>query len=593
MQLVIRDKSLSSTTHHDNGKNSLPDSTRIYYGVDIIINTILQILSHTNKVLICLDKSRPSLMINIDVLRDAIVAAKRRGVELRCITEITESNLSYCKHLMTMVDELRHLNGIKGNLYLNEIGCLSPASFHENGSPASKGIYSNMKEVVEHQQCLFETLWDVSIPAVQRIKQLDGGMKHEFLQVIASHKKIIRVFTKMIKSIEKEILLLISNEATLIGLDKVGIIDQIIKASMEKEIVTRIICPYSEKNVKVLNRINELAPSIKIINAEYDSLFSMCVIDRDKILGIEVRDLDTDNLSNAVNYSLYSNRKLAVNSFSSIFDVLWKERMLNEQLKANDKVHRDFVNIAAHELRSPIQPIIGLSELLRYKGSDVQLQQDRILDIIIRNAKRLQNLSEDILDVTRIEGKSLVLKKEKFNLNQLILNAITDSKNYVVREDTSNSEKIENDIINIEPIFRGSEDIYLEADKSRINQVISNLLINAIKFTRRGTITITTDIEEDPHDDKKEIDVVVIAIKDSGTGIDSKVFPKLFTKFASGSQGGTGLGLFISKNIIEAHGGKMWAENNQNNKGATFRFTLQTVTHSNNDDLSYKPHQQQ
>jgi signal transduction histidine kinase len=267
--------------------------------------------------------------------------------------------------------------------------------------------------------------------------------------------------------------------------------------------------------------------------------------------------------------------------------------MLNEQLKANDKVHRDFVNIAAHELRSPIQPIIGLSELLRYKGSDVQLQQDRILDIIIRNAKRLQNLSEDILDVTRIEGKSLVLKKEKFNLNQLILNAITDSKNYVVREDTSNSEKIENDIINIEPIFRGSEDIYLEADKSRINQVISNLLINAIKFTRRGTITITTDIEEDPHDDKKEIDVVVIAIKDSGTGIDSKVFPKLFTKFASGSLGGTGLGLFISKNIIEAHGGKMWAENNQNNKGATFRFTLQTVTHSNNDGLSYKPHQQQ
>jgi hypothetical protein len=225
-------------------------------------------------------------MIEIDVLRDAIVAAKRRGVELRCITEITESNLSYCKQLMTMVDELRHLNGIKGNLYLNEIGCLFPASFHENGSPASKGIYSNMKEVVEHQQCLFETLWNVSIPAVQRIKQLDEGMEHEFLQVIASHKKIIRVFTEMIKSIEKEVLLLISNEATLIGLDKVGIIDQIIKASMEKEIVTRIICPYSEKNFKVLNRINELAPSIKIINAEYDSFFSMCVTDRDKILGI-------------------------------------------------------------------------------------------------------------------------------------------------------------------------------------------------------------------------------------------------------------------------------------------------------------------
>ena len=315
----------------------------------------------------------------------------------------------------------------------------------------------------------------------------------------------------------------------------------------------------------------------------------MCIIDSNKILGIEVRHLDTDDLPKAVDYGLYSNRKLAVNSFRSIFDVLWKERMLIEQLKANDKVHRDFVNIAAHELRSPIQPIIGLSELLRYKRSEGQLQQDRILDVIIRNAKRLQNLSEDILDVTRIESKSLVLKKEKFNLNLLILNAITDSKNYLAREDISNSEKIDNDIINIESIFRGNEDIYLEADKNRINQVISNLLVNAIKFTKNGTITITTDIEKSPHYDKKGSDVVVIAIKDSGSGIDSKVFPKLFTKFASGSQGGTGLGLFISKNIIEAHGGKMWAENNQNNNGATFRFTLPTVTYSNGD-MSHKPH---
>ena len=589
MQLVIRDKLLSSNSHHDNDKYNLSDSTRICYGVDVIINAILQILNHTKKVLICLDQSRPSLMVDIDVLKNAIVAAKRRGVELRCITEITENNLSYCKQLMTMVDELRHLKGIKGNLYLNEIGCLSPATLHENGLPASKGIYSNMKEIIEHQQCLFETLWAVSIPAVQRIEQLDEGMEHEFLQVIVNHKKIIPVFTEMIKSMKKEALILISNEATLIGLDKVGIIDQIIKASMKKGSTIRIICPYSEKNIKVLNRINELAPSIKILNAENNSHFSMCIIDSNKILGIEVRHLDTDDLPKAVDYGLYSNRKLAVNSFRSIFDVLWKERMLIEQLKANDKVHRDFVNIAAHELRSPIQPIIGLSELLRYKRSEGQLQHDRILDVIIRNAKRLQNLSEDILDVTRIESKSLVLKKEKFNLNLLILNAITDSKNYLAREDISNSEKIDNDIINIESIFRGNEDIYLEADKNRINQVISNLLVNAIKFTKNGTITITTDIEKSPHYDKKGSDVVVIAIKDSGSGIDSKVFPKLFTKFASGSQGGTGLGLFISKNIIEAHGGKMWAENNQNNNGATFSFTLPTVTYSNGD-MSHKPH---
>ena len=129
MQLVTRDKFLSSTSHHDNGKNDLSNFTRIYYGVDVIINAILQILNHTNKVLICLDQSRPSLMVEIDLLKNAFAAAKRRGVELRCITEITENYISYCEQLMTMVDELRHSKGIKGNLYLNEIGCLSPTIF--------------------------------------------------------------------------------------------------------------------------------------------------------------------------------------------------------------------------------------------------------------------------------------------------------------------------------------------------------------------------------------------------------------------------------------------------------------------------------
>jgi signal transduction histidine kinase len=148
--------------------------------------------------------------------------------------------------------------------------------------------------------------------------------------------------------------------------------------------------------------------------------------------------------------------------------------------------------VAAHELRTPIQPIIGLSEVLRSKKIEGQLEQDKILDVIIRNAKRLQNLSEDLLDVARIESHSLILKKEKFNLNTLILNAVTDTRNYI----TSENIGISYNNINIEPIFRENGDIYLEADRNRINQVISNLLINAIKFTKKGTITITMEIKE-------------------------------------------------------------------------------------------------
>ncbi|HEY7571697.1 MAG TPA: ATP-binding protein [Nitrososphaeraceae archaeon] len=242
--------------------------------------------------------------------------------------------------------------------------------------------------------------------------------------------------------------------------------------------------------------------------------------------------------------------------------------LANEKLKIRDKMQEEFINVAAHELRTPIQPIIGLSEVLRYKKTEGEVQRNKILDVIIRNAKRLQTLSEDILDVTRIESNSLLLNKEKFNLNLLLMNAIADSKNYIANKSKDNDIKIES-------VF-GKEEISIEADKNRINQVTLNLLINAIKFTRQGNITISAKKQEglgnagsDGHHDG-----VVVAIKDTGTGIDPAILPKLFTKFASSSDGGTGLGLFISKNIVEAHGGRIWAINNENGGGATFSFWL-------------------
>jgi signal transduction histidine kinase len=180
----------------------------------------------------------------------------------------------------------------------------------------------------------------------------------------------------------------------------------------------------------------------------------------------------------------------------------------------------------------------------------------------------LQNLSEDILDVTKIESQLLLLKKEKFNLNQLILNAVADSRNQITRENKDNN-------IKIELVFQGEADIYVEADKNRINQVLSNVLGNAIKFTKEGTLTIRIEKKEEGGRE------VLVAIKDSGTGIDPEVLPKLFTKFTSSSRGGTGLGLFISRSIIEAHGGRIWAENNKDGKGATFSFSLPTNDNNN------------
>ncbi|PWU79968.1 MAG: hypothetical protein DLM72_14555, partial [Candidatus Nitrosopolaris wilkensis] len=223
------------------------------------------------------------------------------------------------------------------------------------------------------------------------------------------------------------------------------------------------------------------------------------------------------------------------------------------------KIKDEFINIAAHELRTPIQPILGLADILRSKQADERQQAD-YLDVIIRKAKKLQRLTEDILDITRIESKSLGLKKELFNLNEMILNAIADCKNQIAKENEDNNPKLQS--------ADTREDIFLEADKGRINQVVSNLLSNA---TKAGSIHVATE--------KKDTEVVV-SIKDSGTGIDPEILPMLFTKFATKSSSGTGPGLFISKSIIEAHGGKIWAENNADGKGAIFYFTLPILNSS-------------
>ena len=173
-----------------------------------------------------------------------------------------------------------------------------------------------------------------------------------------------------------------------------------------------------------------------------------------------------------------------------------------------------------------------------------------MVDIIFRNAKRLQGLTEDILDVTRIESHSLRLKKEEFNLNDVIVNCINDV--------TIKNGK------NIKLLYE-PKDIIVEGDKGRISQVISNLLSNALKFTTGGSISIILE---------KKDSQVTVSIKDTGPGIDSELFPRLFSKFASKSYSGTGLGLFIAKSIIESHNGKIWGENNIDGKGAAFSFSL-------------------
>ncbi|HEY9486242.1 MAG TPA: ATP-binding protein [Nitrososphaeraceae archaeon] len=244
--------------------------------------------------------------------------------------------------------------------------------------------------------------------------------------------------------------------------------------------------------------------------------------------------------------------------------------LANEKLSLQSKIQRDFINITAHELRTPIVPIITLSELLYSKiKKENQIQKNpskenekkqEFLEVILRNCYRLYRLTEDVLDVTKIESQTLKMNKEIIPLNEIIENVVKDYREIISKK------RYGSDQISI--VFQPSKDILLvNADKGRIIQVLSNLLDNAIKFTKEGIIIITIK-------KIKENQQVMVTIKDSGTGIDPEIIPQLFKKFATKSEQGTGLGLFISKNIIEAHDGIMWGENNSESKGSTFYFTL-------------------
>ena len=251
-----------------------------------------------------------------------------------------------------------------------------------------------------------------------------------------------------------------------------------------------------------------------------------------------------------------SNVKLAIMS-QELKNSNFSLQKANNQLRQNDKLQKEFINMAAHELRTPIQPILGLTDVLLDKASDPH--QSQLLEVIMRNARRLQRLSGDILDVSKIESSSLKLSKTPMELNEVIQTVINDFEN---------GSKLERNK-NVKIFFQPKDSIIVYVDKDRIFQVLSNLLNNALKFTKHGTVMININLDD--HENNK---AVKVTIQDTGVGITQELMPNLFSKFVTSSYNGTGLGLFISKGIIEAHGGKIWAENNSNGVGASFSFSL-------------------
>jgi two-component system sensor histidine kinase VicK len=548
------------------------ETTEIIEEREKILNLTLQGFQKMQRTYdTCGDRNLPVSAITVEPVWKAAVEMIRRGVRARCITEITKENLSYCKEI-SQTAELRHLDNVKGSFsILDGVRCWIHPEIKEGKLPTLI-IQSTVKSIVELQQYIFQTLWEKAISAEEKIKEIEQGIEHETIDTLRDPKEMQRLAHELIRSARDEILILFSTANAFHRQEKAGSIELLSSMAKAHGVRASVLSPFDDRIAETARRLGEQSQEkimVKRIESDMQTRISMLIADGKYALVVELKD-DTKNTSiEAMGLATYSNSNATVFSYVSIFESFWHQAEMYERLRMHDEMQRDFLNIAAHELRTPIQPIIGLTGILfeRASESNNNNEYQHFLEIIHRNANRLYKLTEGLLDVARIEGRSLQLNKQPFNLGDIVKDAVADVGRFV-------------DFNKVRLVFFCPEkdnDIFVDADRDRIGQVMFNLLTNAIKFTKEGIVLITL---------KKETtnsEFVSISVRDFGSGIDSEIMPRLFSKFSRKSDKGTGLGLFISKGIIEAHGGKIWAKNNRpgDGGGATFTFNLPLASNKN------------
>jgi two-component system, OmpR family, sensor histidine kinase VicK len=432
------------------------------------------------------------------------------------------------------------------------------------GSLNASAIFSSEPAFVEQFATIFEELWNRGIDVQDRIKEIVSETK-TFIDIIQNPPEIQKRYHALISSAKQQVLLFLPTTTAYRREEKIGIFESLEEAAARGADIRILLPTDKEIEEKIQEKIKlkkgfEIRKIKTTVPAEAKS--KILIIDRREYLMVELKDNSKESFIDAVGSAIFSNSKSTVLSYVAMFDSLWKQSELYDKVEAHDRMQREFINIAAHELRTPTQSILGYSELLQ---NDPGENTADMLNSLTRNAYRLQALITDILDVSRIEAGTLVLDRGNLSLPDLISTTIADVQNQV----KASAKRIETAYyhkqIQRQQVQETTTDLIVYADKERILQVLSNLLNNALKFTKEGRIIITTE---------KENNQVIVKVRDSGSGIDPEILPRLFEKFVSKSQKGTGLGLFISKNIIRAHGGRIWAENNPDGIGATFAFSL-------------------
>jgi two-component system sensor histidine kinase VicK len=578
-----------------------PIKTKILGNYEEIYRYIAKSIEKSNQLYICSSIGGLHMVYNnfFNSYKEIIGKQKRQdeynGVKWLTFIDDNKNSINLVKKFINAGIQIRHIKNLPSmNFSVDSNNIHATIGGMDKDGTIDKLLVSNEPAYINHFISYFQDLWNnQGIDAKERIKDIEEGMEYD-IEVIRHSDRTLNIYLNIVKSSRSEILFILPTPRAFVRQFKTMYLAS--QVSKERKVKVRILTPKDEiveNYIKhLLKEENGNSNDSIVSNSDGDlkvryieqmsyTKSSIVIVDRKESLVMELKDDTKDSFNQAIGLSTHSTSKASVLSYVAIFENLWKQSELyqeiketNEKLESKDKVLNEFIHIASHEIRNPIQPILILSQLVKSELSKkIESGTDKnkifnFLDIIIRNAKKLNRLTDDVLDIAKIETNSLILNIEIFNLKDLIQDLIDDYKSQQ-KNDTCNIELY----FNIDGQQRDLDNnlFLIGADKARISQVVSNLLINALKFTNKDCLIQVTIERKLIGRLRKE---AIVTIKDTGTGIDPEIIPILFTKFASKSDKGTGLGLYICKNIVDAHGGKIWAKNNDDRKGATFSFSL-------------------
>lgn len=559
----------------EEGSIAIEPATIIENNPDEIIKQLKRIDEGSNQLSICLTAGgmqyRHIYLYDVDKkLLDKKKRGKHKGI--RYITKIDRGNIDLVKQYLKLGAQIRHTRNLPSMSFgFSDKESAATIDKMEHGKRIQNLLVSNESAYLKHFGSMFDELWNNGVDASDRIRDVEEGKDLAEIEIIANPREGIARAWSAIERAKEEVLVMLSSANAFRRQIQMGALELLRQTSGQKRNVkVSLLIPHEEDQSFLSTMIEQskrICPRVdfRSMDRSFRTRITVVIVDRKECIITELKDDSKDFSYYAAGLSTYSNSKSIVSSYVSIFQSIWRQTDLYEQLKVHDKMQKEFINMAAHELRTPIQPILGLSESLLSRKGKIE-EYYNILAAISRNAKRLLRLSENVLDVTRIENGSLPLVKHHIRLKDLVLGIVEDYRS----EEYGRIDKTKINFHYVKDHDRSQ--IMVDADLERLTQVIYNLLSNAAKFLdKEGKIDVRIK-------KLKKSKQAIISVSNTGKEIDPEIYPRLFTKFTTSSFVGTGLGLYVSKNIVEAHGGRIWAKNKPNGKGATFSISLPLAT---------------